>query len=145
MPTRDLILHSRLFICLMFTSKSSDDTSNSCHLFYGLSLTNGCATSRRLWPSWKLLPYWNVRNETSTRRKYSKLDRFAATPTAGIVTPNISALCHECHSFPTLLTDRIPGATIDRVRRLTTDTMGVRPWKTRSAQCLLTEKSVVAP
>ena len=26
----------------------------------------------------------------------------------------------------------------------TTDTMGVRPWKTRSAQCLLTEKSVGA-
>ena len=38
---------------------------------------------------------------------------FAATPAAGIVTPNISALCHECHSFPTLLTDRIPSATIE--------------------------------
>ena len=42
--------------------------------------------------------------------------------------------------FPTSLTDRISGATINQ----TTDTMGVRPWKTRGAQCLLTVKSAVA-
>ena len=56
----------------------------------------GYATSRRLRPVLETLA---VLEHRKTKRETGKESNLDLTLAAGIVTPNISALCHECHSF----------------------------------------------